>query len=192
MSNIDKLRYARIVLDNEIVISELSKIDAVAYTSNCSSNLLTIYTRNAIKPKEYYRFSSPEKRQAYLDRWIANEVKREQDKAARRVARSTHTLQKGDVLYTSWGYDQTNVSFFEVVELKGASSVKLVKLAKQRAGNDSVRPAVGVRMGNTFTKRVNGIYNSVKISSVETAWKLDKDSNGEFKSKYETPAGYGH
>ena len=34
----------------------------------------------------------------------------------------THSVKVGDLFYTSWGYEQTNVDFFQVIELRGASS----------------------------------------------------------------------
>ena len=33
-----------------------------------------------------------------------------------------HSVKIGDIFYASWGYEQTNVNFFQVVELRGASS----------------------------------------------------------------------
>jgi hypothetical protein len=33
----------------------------------------------------------------------------------------------GDVLYGSWGYDQTNVEFFEIVKLVGKSTVEIME-----------------------------------------------------------------
>ena len=34
-------------------------------------------------------------------------------------------IKVGDLFYSSWGYDQTNVDFFQVVALSGESSVRL-------------------------------------------------------------------
>ena len=45
-------------------------------------------------------------------------AKAKEDKPAKR----SHNVKVGDVFYTSWGYEQTNVNFFQVIELRGASS----------------------------------------------------------------------
>lgn len=37
-------------------------------------------------------------------------------------------VQVGDIFYDSWGYDQTNIDFYEVVALVGKSSVKVQQL----------------------------------------------------------------
>ena len=40
------------------------------------------------------------------------------------ISRS-HNINVGDLFYSSWGYEQTNVDFFQVVELVGKSSVRV-------------------------------------------------------------------
>jgi hypothetical protein len=40
------------------------------------------------------------------------------------------TLKEGDILASSWGYDQTNIDFYKIVK-KSASSVWIQKLKKQ-------------------------------------------------------------
>ncbi len=39
-----------------------------------------------------------------------------------------HTLKVGDTLYTSWGYDQTNVSFYRVVAVPSKHRVDVVEI----------------------------------------------------------------
>lgn len=38
----------------------------------------------------------------------------------------------GDIYYTEWGYDQTNVDFYQVVQLKGKHTVVLRQLEAKR------------------------------------------------------------
>ena len=46
-------------------------------------------------------------------------------------------IKVGDIFYTSWGYEQTNVDFFQVVALKGKTQViiKQVKLREKEVDN---------------------------------------------------------
>lgn len=37
-------------------------------------------------------------------------------------------VQIGDLFYSSWGYEQTNVDFFQVIDLVGESSVRVVEV----------------------------------------------------------------
>lgn len=36
-----------------------------------------------------------------------------------------HSFKVGDILYSSWGYDQTNIDLYQITELNGASMVTL-------------------------------------------------------------------
>lgn len=68
--------------------------------------------------------------EAYLEQWMIQVEKRiterEQLKLRVREIRSNmvNPYQVGDIFYTSWGYEQTNVNFFQVVEV-GKKSVMI-------------------------------------------------------------------
>ena len=76
----------------------------------------------------WYGFATREQIEAAINgtEAPASEQKREskprkEAKKAEPVERK-HGVKVGDVFYTSWGYEQTNVDFFQVIELRGASS----------------------------------------------------------------------
>lgn len=83
------------------------------------------------KPAFYHQFKTPESRLAHCQHWAALIAEREQ----RRKAASAEQAQKraglraadhytvGDVLYSSWGYEQTNVDYFEVIAVREKSIV---------------------------------------------------------------------
>ena len=89
------------------------------------------------------------------------------------------TYNIGDVLYSSWGYDQTNVSFYQIVGKTGKATLVLQEVGKEfvethglsdMAGR--VVPDVKYKKGGTFKKRVTK-YGHVNISSYETLFKYD-------------------
>lgn len=97
-------------------------VDAVAYVTE---NTAIGYKGKANKPAFNYRFRDAQQRQTYVAGFF-EKVKAAQDwtatKAAMRKAERASwvpDLQPGDVLYGSWGYDQTNVEFVKVLEVKG-------------------------------------------------------------------------
>ena len=104
------------------------------------------------------------------------------------------TAKVGDILYSSWGYDQTNIDFYEVVTVSG-SSATIRKIAENRLPSDSrydelVTPKVGTFVGPPKKKRVQktsygGSYK-IKVDDSETAYPWDG------KPKRQTAAGYGH
>jgi hypothetical protein len=81
-------------------------------------------------------------------------------KAARIAKRKQfrHTLKVGSLLSTCWGYDQTNVEFFEVTALIGDTMVE-VREVSQRCTEDGfmsgkVSPNAGAFIGKPLRKRV--------------------------------------
>ena len=105
------------------------------------------------------------------------------------------TAQVGDILYTSGGYEQTNVSFYEVVAVSGSTATirqigKNYLPSQSTQYEDAVTPAVGAFVGPPTKKRVQkatygGSYK-IKISDYSTAYPWDG------KPKRQTAAGYGH
>jgi hypothetical protein len=45
-----------------------------------------------------------------------------------RAREQGHTIQVGDLYYDSWGYEQTNIDFYQVVELRGKTKVVLRRI----------------------------------------------------------------
>ncbi len=98
-----------------------------------------------------------------------------------------HGLVVGSILYSSWGYDQTNVDFYEVVAVTG-KQVIIREIAAKQVGRDSVVPVPGKFVGAPMRKAPS-IYQGkpwVKINSYASAKLWDG------KPAYETPSGEGH
>ena len=103
------------------------------------------------------------------------------------------TPKVGEILYCSWGYDQTNVDWYEVLAVTKAS-IKIRKISgrviESGQGSDKVVPVPGSAdpAAKVLTKRVkqyDGRYN-VTISSYSSAYLWDG------KPQWQTAAGYGH
>lgn len=69
------------------------------------------------KPDLHVRFRSAERREQALREHVENARKVAEYKAAQAAKRSgfKHSFKVGDILHHSWGYDQTNCEFYEVV-----------------------------------------------------------------------------
>jgi hypothetical protein len=159
------------------------KSDAVAYLSTRNSEFFAVgYFGKAVKPTFNYRFRSVENRDAYVCKWLtqcdAIQARRDADAAAKKAALAKpHGLVVGDVLYCSWGYDQTTIDYYQVTALVGARSVTIRKIAAERVDTASMQgmcvPAVGHFIGEAMTKRVNE-SDRVKIYSFASAGKLEQ------------------
>lgn len=106
----------------------------------------------------------------------------------------TSGVKKGDIFVSSWGYEQTNIDFYEVVAVtKTGKSVKIAKMNKKYLGKDSGGTQEKVMPGQVveepMVRRVGKGYKGVpSIKINDYSWANLWDGNPE----YETAAGYGH
>ena len=141
------------------------------------------------KPDFYSRYKSAERRQEAVDEYIKREKERAAEKVKERKERKKlkTSLKPGDILYNSWGYDQTNVDFYKVLSIKG-QKVTLVEVAQKVAEAEmtyeNVLPVADAEISKPFTRMV-GEYG-FKINSFAYASKWDG------KPKHQTAFGYGH
>lgn len=114
---------------------------------------------SALKPWFYYRFRSVENRIKFVNERIQFLIEHEsKGKASRKSPPACDYFMVGDVLYTSWGYDQTNVDWYQVTKVKG-KSIWLRRIAENSsdAGNCSsgyTQPRRNEFIGAEFRKTV--------------------------------------
>lgn len=111
--------------------------------------------------------------------------------AAHRAAREKETQNEegvhvGDIFYSSWGYEQTNVDFYQVVELRGKHTAIISEICGKtrvtgnmsgqiRAVRDSFTK--GAKRYTVRTKKSGiGVLVSIPYSSAhrEPAWATDE------------------
>ena len=162
--------------------------DVVVYTNNGADNKWSAicFAGKAVNPTWYYRFSSKEKMLETVNNTIAGRKVRQELVAKYKAARlAPTTLKVDDILYCSWGYDQTQVDFYKVVDVLGKNRIKIVPMtavvAEQSTGADYM--VAGVAKGEPMLKVVNGQTNSVKMTSYSNAYLWDG------QPKYETAFG---
>jgi hypothetical protein len=117
------------------------------------------------KVLERIRFLSEADRERYTRKKIDGLTARAKDKADKKKqldearANFVNPFTVGQVFYDSWGYDQTNIDFYQVVEI-GKRSIKLRKIGENivpgSQGNmcEHVTPAVDSFTGESFTRPV--------------------------------------
>lgn len=91
--------------------------------------------------------------------------------AVKAEAVNEYGVKVGDVFTASWGYEQTNVNFFQVIELVGKKSVKLIEVCPEMIGEDAVS---GMSANRT--------YNLTEKIMPRKSWSHLKDNeNGTLK-----------
>lgn len=138
------------------------------------------------KPNTYYYYHTKEKRdaavQTFYDR-VRNAVKRKKEDLAKRKEYK-HSYKVGDILVASWGYDQTNTDYYQVVDVKG-KFLYLREIGAKQTDGEHTSGAKNSFKNDKVLKRLAGI-NGVNIDSVIHA------SLWDGRPMYETPWGMGH
>ena len=146
-------------------------------------NGLQVWKKKAVVPFVNYIFKTPEQREKYLSDVKISETKSQQYNAEQRAknemrrAEFKNKLEVGTILYSSWGYDQTNIDFYQVIEKKN-ESVTIRPIASRNvrdAGfmSNYVAPIKDHFTGEAQLKRIG--CGGITLKSYSSAWIWDKE-----------------
>ena len=128
------------------------------------------------KPSMYYRFSTVEKAAEYADKWVDEESKKI------KKVEAANSLVVGDVLVSSWGWEQTNIDFYEVVKVSGSFvTVREIKcnVVSRNANGGNVVPVPGEFIGDPIRRKV--VSGWIPINSYAGAKKADITDLGDVR-----------
>ena len=142
------------------------------------------------KPDWHFRFNSTERLQAKIAETISGLRAHEQRVAERRAARNApHDVKVGDVFRCTWGYDQTNIDFYQCTKVCGAMiEVRQISCMAEETAylqGDCV-PAVGEFIGEPQRKKVS-VYNgepSIRIYDFASARRMTPVAHVAGKALY--------
>lgn len=157
------------------------------YTNKSGQPAAIAYAGKSNKPVWHYRFTNEAQRQARINGLFDGVEYRENAKQERKAARQsfTHTITEGDILYASWGYDQTNIEYFQVVS-RTRKTVTFCEIAqtKQPDGfmTGTCLPIKNKFIGKEYTRPVRP-DNKVNFAEYEGGmmrrlWKWDGTAKG--------------
>ena len=93
----------------------------------------------------------------------------------RTYSRQERTLEVGDVLISSWGYDQTNIDYYMITKLIGKTMVEAVEIGQMKSYDDIDRgdcaPDVTNIIGEPKRYRADG--DRIKVRSFCSASKIE-------------------
>lgn len=156
--------------------------DAVVYVYDASGGFLAkAFHGKAVKADWHHRFQSVAKRDEYIGRYFKARQDTLAYKSGIRAERKAkgHGLAVGDILRSSWGYEQTNIDYYEVTKLLGRVMVEIRKI-----GAESVEtlwcqgksvPMTGHYIGEPMRKAAKN--GSVRIESYARAYKMTPESD---------------
>ena len=148
------------------------------YTNAAGAPCAVAFRGKAIKPAFRFSFRSAELRASHCNEWVqAQEAARARQDARRTERNAPHSLAVGDVLMSMWGYEQTNIDYYQVIELHGRTQVTLQEIAKRREETGFLQgdcvPQPAHLIDEPRRCRVDGAHNSVRLSSFERASKIE-------------------
>ena len=116
------------------------------------------------------KFKSVERMYEYISGFIAGHLKakemreKRKEEAKVRAAEMSANVKVGDIFVDSWGYDQTNVDFYQVVAKPSAKTVIVREIACRTEEDsemshgmaDNVFPVRDAFIGEEMKKRITG------------------------------------
>lgn len=130
------------------------------------------YAGRAVKPTLHASYRDDAALREYVSRLETSLLER---KARRKAV--PHDVKVGDIFRASWGYDQTNIDYFQCVGLVGTTMGTFRAIASQAQetgfmSGDCV-PAVGHFKGEPFRARIRGGENpAIGIYSFASAYRI--------------------
>lgn len=160
---------------------------AVAYVYEGPTGILYAlgFHGKAQRPDWHFRFKTEQRREQrvreHFEGVAANEGRKAQRKAEEKAKRAKgHGWEPGLILMCSWGYEQTNVDFYEVTALVGSTMVEVEQIGTQQATDstdgqhamsDKAVPNPDHRMGRKGRYRVTD--GSIRLSGYAYAHPWD-------------------
>lgn len=164
----------QLTINNKLLNTEIKgKFTYYTLEYNCQSFALLIFKTSKEKPVYLKAHKTIESLKEFISnhqKTIADMVEKEEQRLVS-VKENQEKIQKGTILYASWGYEQTNINFYLVLE-KRNSILKLQEIGSnrtyERQDYGTCTPNTESTIGEPFEKRLSK-YNSIRINSVYSA-----------------------
>lgn len=142
------------------------------------------FVGRAVNPTWHYRFKNAEQRNEEVVRTFKNVADRAERKAKikadRIAASSNHGVKVGDIFRSSWGYDQTNIDYYQVIAVSGkTATVCAIGSLSESDGylQGNCVPAPNQFIGKPFKKLIQKYSETseahFKVNSFSNAWKIE-------------------
>lgn len=148
-------------------------VDAVVYTSISQKHgkpAALAYKGKSAKHSFHFVFPTIHRMTDYIQRWVDGLRKDKQHKEVAKVQKfaaqnSPHDFKVGDILYDSWGYEQTNIDWYQITEVKGRSiTMREIKCTSEDTGwmTGRAMPVKGSFCGDPIKKVVQAYVSNGK------------------------------
>lgn len=158
--------------DSVKVDSEGTDAEIYYTTSNSGYPAMVAFSGRKSKPTLDYYYRSEEARDERKDAFIKS--RRNHAEAKNRRAEKDkvpHDYKVGDILSSSWGWEQTNINFYQVTEIVGPRTIKVREIYQDRTHDGYMTgttiPVKDRFKGDEFKRRVT--RGSIKVNDCYSA-----------------------
>lgn len=155
---------------------EAPGVQVYLYEKNGAPFYMGFRSEKVAKHQEHHSCKDEAARDSYVDRFFNYWGRPAKEKAARkeRERNGVNPFKVGDILLNTWGYEQTNHDFYEVV----ATTPKTITI-RQVKTRELIDPVVGMKEPYDMRSRVEavrGVYEDDKAMVKKVAF--DSDGKG--------------
>jgi hypothetical protein len=110
------------------------------------------------------------------------------DREAERIKKNNESYKVGAIMSSSWGYDQTNIDFYEIVKITD-KTIWLIEIGKIKGQETSfmtntVMPNKEVKVGKMFHRKLCWTEGKIAGCSIEYGWCSIWNGQPETESHY--------
>lgn len=121
------------------------------------------------KPAFNLYFATEERRTQYVTNWVNGVVESATQKQKLKAERNApHSIKVGDIFRASWGYDQTNIDFYECTKVIGSAMIEVREIGAITIETEFMQgecaPSPGIFCGEPMKVKVQ-YGDSIKVSS---------------------------
>ena len=138
---------------------------------------VAIFEKRDKKPSYHYSFNNELQRDKFISqrKKSADNEAEWAEKMNKKAIEEAEKMVIGSILYSGWGYEQTNIDFYVIVERVGIT-VKLQQIGGVRKYSSdmagTVTPNIDLKIGEPFKKRINK-YGCINLNSYSRAYIYD-------------------
>lgn len=158
--------------------SDSSTIECFNHVFISYGLITALFKGRSGKPKHHYSFKTEEQQKGWIETQITLLTADEKQALIREeeLMKKRALIKEGDIFYSSWGYDQTNVDYYVVLEINN-SIFTLQQLGKENFYTQSsmsgvCAPDINNKIGEPFKKRLSK-YNTFTMTSYSNAFLWD-------------------
>lgn len=151
------------------------------------------YSGRRRKHDWHYSFRDADALHRRIDDLVLGYQQAEERKAERRAQRNQpHDVKLGDIFQCTWGYDQTNIDYYQVTKIVGTAFVEVREIARQSEQTEWLQgncvPAPGKFIGDVMRKKISVACNepSFRVNSFCSAYRLKPVAVIEGQKIFET------